>query len=73
MGWGGAGEAREPSRLILKKRLMLSFKMTRVCSFNVTGPVYKTSKSESISYVDLVDSSFQETKDLRRWGILVKR
>lgn len=47
------------------KTSMPSFKMTRVCSFSVTRPVYKTSKSESISCGDLVESSFQHTKGLR--------
>lgn len=44
---------------------MPSFKMTRVCSYLVTRPVYQTSTSEIIGCVDLVESSFQDTKGLR--------
>lgn len=49
------------------ERAMPSTLRTWVCSSNVPQPLYKTVKSETISWVDLVDSLTQDTKGLRRY------
>lgn len=51
----------------LTERATPSILRTWVCSFNVPRPLCKTVKSETISWVDLVDSLTQDTKGLRRY------
>lgn len=49
------------------ERAMPSILKTRVCYFNVPRPLCKTVKSETVSWVDLVDSLTRDTKGLRRY------